>query len=199
MIKDYFLNYYVYQSDITVHLQSNEVEIHNHVTEPWQVAIMDTGLRTTTAERIYRIRDMVEEDFIVVYGDCVSSVDVSALIESHLSSGKLMTAVLAHPTGRNRVLSLDENGQIVPPEKKSYSADAWANACIMVVSPKALDDRPHSTDRFEVETVNKHAAIGQVNVYRHSGFWMPVETVRDRDYMQALWIRGNAPWRLWKD
>ena len=198
-IKDYFMNYYAFQSDITVHLLTNEVEIHNHVTEPWQVSVIDTGLHATTAQRLHSIRNMVDGECVVVYGDCISDVAVPELVKSHHRSKMLMTAVLARPTGRNRILPMDAEGRLVAAEEGADVTDAWANACMMVVEPKVLWENPKGADRFEVEVMNDLASRGAVNVYRHNGFWMPVETVRDRDYMQELWNSGNVPWRVWED
>ena len=198
VIKDYFLNYYVYRSDITVHLKNNKVDIHNHVTEPWNVTMVDTGLRTTTAERLYIVSKMIDEDAIVVYGDCVSDLNVPKLIGSHKESGKVVSLTLAKPTGRNRIIPLDSNGRILKyGEEETELVDAWANACIMVVSHKMLKEKPKASERFEVETVKSYAEKGQVNTYRHHGFWMPIETVRDRDYMQRLWDNGKIPWKKW--
>ncbi|MBQ7478441.1 MAG: glucose-1-phosphate cytidylyltransferase [Selenomonadaceae bacterium] len=200
LIKEYFLNYYIYSSDITVHLKSNRVDIHNKVTEPWHVSVVDTGLFTTTAERLYRVRSMLEEDFFVVYGDCVSNLDVPSLAASHKEAGKLMTAVLAKPSGRNSIVPLDADGSILAPNaSQPVSLDAWANACIMAVSPDVVHRKPFPRERFEVETMQRLAAARQVNAYRHDGFWSPVETVRDRDCLQAMWDEGNPPWRIWLD
>ncbi len=200
LIKEYFLNYYVYSSDITIHLQTNQVEIHNKITEPWRVSIIDTGLRTTTAERLRRIASSLTEDFFVVYGDCISNVDVTALASRHVQFGKKLTVVLAKPSGRNQIVPLDENGQIVPMNcGGNQHAGAWVNACIMVASPDVLREPPIRGDRFEVEILRQLAAKSEVSVYHHNGFWSPVETIRDKDHMQALWDTGNPPWKIWND
>ena len=200
LIKEYFLNYYIYSSDITVHLKSNRVDIHNKITEPWHVSVVDTGLVTTTAERLYRVRSMLEEDFFVIYGDCISNVDVPSLAACHGDAGKLMTVVLAKPSGRNRIVPLDDGGDIMAPNARaSAPQDAWTNACMMVVSPEVVRRKPFPRERFEVETMHRLAAARQVNAYRHHGFWSPVETVRDRDSLQSMWDEGNPPWRIWLD
>ncbi len=198
-IKEYFLNYYVYRSDITVHLKTNEVEIHNHLTESWQVSIVDTGLRATTAERLYKISSMLEDEFIVVYGDCISDINADKLVASHRKSGKQMTLVLARPTGRNKIMPLDAEGRL--DDKRAWHGEtgAWANACIMVVSPAIFQDRINPGERFEEETVMRLARRDELNTYCHDGFWLPVETVRDRDYMQAIWDSGKIPWKQWDD
>lgn len=200
IIKEYFLNYYVYSSDITVHLQSNKVDIHNKVTEPWKVSIINTGLTTATAERIYRILSMVDDDFFVVYGDCISNVDVSALEKCHAASGKLMTVVLAKPGGRNSIVSVNASGELLPGRNIDAGKTAsWVNACIMAVSPKVFGQAPQPGEKFETEIVHKLAARSQVNTYRHDGFWRPIETMRDKDQLQAMWDAGKPPWKIWKD
>ena len=199
LIKEYFLNYYVYQSDITVHLQSNQVEVHNRVTEPWKVSIVDTGLEASTAERLRIVADTVEEDFVVAYGDCISDIDVSRLVEQHRTADKKLTVALAHPTGRNTIVPTDGNGEIMSPDAfDKKKTNAWVNACMMVVSPEVMASVTPG-ERFETVTMQRLTAQQEVNTFLHEGFWLPVETMRDKEQLQSMWDSGNAVWKVWEN
>ena len=200
VIKDYFLNYYIYQSDITVHLKTNEVEVHNRITENWNVSIVNTGLEASTGERLRIVAPMLDEDFVVTYGDCVSDIDVPKLMDLHRVSGKMMTVALARPTGRNAIIPTNDEGEIsLAAAYKHLDGNAWVNACMMAVNPAVFTDDGYPGGRFEEDVMHYLAVRGEVNTYRHEGFWLPVETVRDRVQLQQMWDAGNAPWRVWND
>ena len=200
VIKDYFLNYYLYQSDITVHLATNEVDVHNRVTEPWKVSIVNTGLSTSTTERLEQIAKGLDEDFVVAFGDCISDINVPELVKLHRRGGKKLTVALARPTGRNAIVPTDEDGNILRHNLPgSAGTNAWVNACMMVVNPDVLREKIQPGARFETDMVSHMAAFGEVNTYRHEGFWLPVETMRDKEQLQAMWSAGVAIWKIWKD
>lgn len=201
LIKQYFLNYYIYQSDITVDLAKNKVTIHNKVTEPWSVTVLNTGLNATTAERVRQVKPYIDADsFIVSYGDCLSNIDINALLLSHKQNKCIMTAAVANPTGRNTVLDIDEAGKIKGSNPFVHTAgNAWVNACTMVVTTEIFQYLDDTCGTFETDVLNKLSLLHEVSAFYHTGFWSPVETVRDRNQMQYLWENGKAPWKIWKD
>lgn len=185
MIKEYFLNYYIYKSDITVDLQNNKVTVHNQETEPWKVTVIDTGLESQTAARILQIRELLNgEDFIVSYGDCVSDINIQELVDTYKREDKLMTITVAKPTGRSAMLPMDLARS--EEEQEAVKLYAWANACNMVVSNKIFAYMD-AQERFEIETVNRVIQEGQASTYAHNGLWVPVETIRDKKYLEMVW------------
>lgn len=185
MIKEYFMNYYIYKSDITVNLQNNEVVIHNKETEQWKVTVVYTGVEATTASRIFQIRDLLKgEDFIVSYGDCVSDINISQLVNTHKKNGQLLTLTVARPAGRSAILPMSR--QQSQEDRDTVRRFAWANACNMVVSSE-IYEHMDPDERFEIDTVNRVIEEGRVATYEHEGLWVPVETVRDRALLEDVW------------
>lgn len=200
-IKNYFADFYLYNSDITVDLQKNTIEIHKKVSENWKVTIVDTGLYTATGERINRIKNYIEEeDFIVTYGDCLSDLNISEVLKEHSKSDKIATMVVASPTGRNELVSIDCNNDLFNDSKDvngKKRSEAWTDANIYVFSNKIFSYL-HGNYRLEEQLFKSLIQEKQMHVYKHRGFWMPVETVRDRSDMENLWNAGMAPWKVWK-
>lgn len=198
VIKKYFTDYYIYQSDITIDLETNQIVIHNKRTENWQVTVLDTGIGTGIAERIRRTRQYMKEEFFVTYGDCVSNIDLKAMAFKHRQGNKTATVGIARPAGRNKILQLGEDGAFLPREEKSKNGqNAWTNACTMLFSNKVfayLDN--HCGDLIEdlFETLSE---TSQIDTFKHEGFWLPVETRRDRSEMERLWQTGSPPWKVW--
>ena len=201
LIKQYFMDYYIYRSDITVDLEKNDVVIHNNITEPWNVTIVHTGLETGTAKRIEKILPYIEEDiFIVCYGDCISNINIRNLVETHNNSGKELTLTLARPTGRNQILAVGSDGEMLLQGEKKSESEAWVNACTMVANKKNIEQLSIGEfERFEIETLNKMVQAGKVKTYKHTGFWLPVETMRDKLLLQSMWDTGTIPWKVWED
>lgn len=200
VIKDYFMNFYIYQSDITVDLQTNEVQIHRKQTEDWKVSVIDTGLNTSILGRLIMVKDYAkDEPVLVAYGDCLSDIDIRKMVEQHQSSDCIATFAVAHPTGRNETLSIDENGQFQGMNQPDRAGEAWVNACSMVLEPEAF--QYFASDKWNAlaNPMERLAQENRVQTYRHEGFWTPVETVRDKTLMEALWSRKEAPWKVWKD
>ena len=198
VIKEYFMNFYIYQSDITVDLQTNEVTVHRKQTEDWNVSIIDTGFNSSVGERVHMATEFIgNEPVLVTYGDCLSDIDVNKMVEYHKVKGGVATFAVAHPAGRYEIVPLSESdGRMI--EHPGVS-NAWVNACSMVLEPEAfryfaLDDahKPISLVECLAEEKNMQA-------YRHEGFWTPVETVRDKMVMEALWAEKRAPWKVWED
>lgn len=194
MIKEYFMDYYIYQSDITVDLQTNTIQIHKNRTEDWKVTVVDTGLYSATGQRVAQIQEYIdEEDFVVSYGDCLSDIDVQKMIEYHKAQGKLATMAVARPTGRNEALEIDAAGQVRKAQQNSAENRAWTNACLYVLNKKVFDFLQGNYNLEQLLTDNL-AEKGQLVSYKHYGFWTPVETYRDRVNMENMWNAGVAPW-----
>ena len=201
VIKDYFMNFYIYQSDITVDLQTNDVQIHRKQTEDWKVSIIDTGRNSAVVERLCMISDyVVNEPVLVAYGDCISDIAIDKLVEQHKTSGCIATFALAHPTGRNEILSLDEQGHYVGIKTQSTRQEAWVNACSMVLEPEAFKYLALNRENLPSESLmDCLAQAGAVSTYRHDGFWSPVETVRDKTWLDILWEEKKASWKVWEN
>lgn len=198
-IKDYFMNFYIYQSDITVDLQTNEVEIHRKQTEDWKVSVIDTGLNSSVMQRLYMVKDYIgNETVLAAYGDCLSDINVRNMVKQHMSSGFIATFALAHPAGRNEILALNEDGTYEGIKVAGSNEDAWVNACSMVLEPGAFKYFAPQKDDDAPTVLERLAKMETVETYRHKGFWSPVETIRDKTWMETLWAENRAPWRVWE-
>jgi len=194
MIKEYFMDYYIYQSDITVNLKDNTVEVHKRKTEDWQVTVVDTGMYASTGQRVSKIQEYIEGDFIVVYGDCLSDIDMDALIREHLENGRIATMAVTKPTGRNRLLPMDENGNLSYGFGAENQDDAaWVNANCMVFGREVFDYLQGNYD-LEKQLFTKLVEKQQLATYKHKGYWTAIETKRDLVSAEKLWNAGAAPW-----
>lgn len=199
MIKDYFMNFYIYQSDITVDLQTNQVDIHRKKTEDWDVMVVDTGRNASVPERIRNVREYLRGDtFLLTYGDCVSDIDISEMVGQHRKEGKTVTFAAANPTGRNKIIPVGEDGRIQMQGKNS-SGNAWVNACSMVMEQGIFQYLKGNEALLEGEMLSRLSAEGQVSMYCHYGFWSPMETIRDKTLLEYMWKNDKAPWKVWKD
>lgn len=198
MLKDYFRDFYIYQSDITVDLQNNKVICHKNRTEDWHVTVVDTGLDTPPGKRLLQVRDyMGQEDFLVVHGDCVSNINVLDLVEFHQKNAKLLTLAVAKPTGRNTVLPLDEFGFYLENMQAELPQNqAWSDACCRIFK---ADIFPYLEKVPEIGQIlfRQLADENQMISYFHDDFWCPMETKRDKIYLEKLWNTNEAPWRIW--
>lgn len=199
VIKDYFMNFYIYQSDITVDLLTNHIEVHRKQTEGWKVCILDTGLNSSILERLLMAGECLgKEPALVVYGDCLSDIDIGKLAEAHRGAGCAATFAVAHPTGRNETLSVDGDGWYQGME--GAEGGAWVNACSMMLEPEAFGCLRESMGKQSPKNLIDCIALEhKVKAYRHSGFWSPVETVRDKTWLESLWMAGKAPWKVWEE
>lgn len=195
MIKEYFMDYYIYASDITVDLQTNTIQIHKKVTEDWKVTVVDTGLMTTPAQRISMIEKYIgDKTFVVTYGDCLSDVDMAEVCAMHKDNSKLATVVLAKPTGRNQLLPMGTDGKMILEDKRNIQDDyAWINADCFVFEKgifEYLKDGIELEKMLPVKLVQKN----EITFYKHSGFWNAIETRRDLANVEKLWNERIAPW-----
>lgn len=194
MIKEYFMDFYIYQSDITVNLKDNTVKVHKGKTEDWQVTVVDTGLHASTGQRVSRIQKYTEGDFIVTYGDCLSDIDMDELIREHRKNNRIATITVTKPTGRNRLLPMDGDGNFYYGFGVENQDDAaWVNANCMVFSREVFTYLQGNYD-LEKQLFDKLSGKQQLAAYRHKGFWTAVETKRDLVAAENLWNAGVAPW-----
>jgi glucose-1-phosphate cytidylyltransferase len=199
VIKEYFANYFLHQSDVTIDLQKNSLEIHQSKAEPWKITLVDTGLNTMTGGRIKRIRDYVgSQTFMLTYGDGVGNVDLKSLLELHRSKKKLVTVTSVQPTGRFGALNLDAGGRVLSFEEKPKGDGSWINGGFFVVEPGVFSYITSDETIWEKEPLEKLAAEGQMVAHLHKGFWQPMDTLRDKMYLEKLWSSGKAPWAVWK-
>jgi len=198
MIKEFFANYLIHNSDVTIDIANNKVEIHQQAAEPWRVTLVDTGETTMTGGRLKRIRRFVEMDpaFFCTYGDGLSDVNLVGLKEFHERSGGLATVTAVQPPGRYGALEM--NGSRVHNFREKPAGDGgWINGGFFVLAPQVLDYIDGDATHFEREPLERVAADGGLHAFEHAGFWQAMDTLRDRTQLEALWDRGNAPWCRW--
>jgi len=197
VIKEYFRNYALHRSDVTLDIRTGEQTVHQSVVEPWHVTLVETGAETMTGGRMKRVRDWVSDGaFCLTYGDGVADIDVKALIDFHRSHGKLVTLTSILPPGRFGVLQMDGE-QVVGFAEKADSRSNPINGGFFVIEPKALDYIAGDETIWEREPMERLAAEGELMAYRHDGFWQAMDTLRDRRYLEDLWVSGKAPWKNW--
>ena len=198
MIKEYFMDYYMNESDITVDLKNNDTTIHQNTSEPWKVTLVNTGLHTPTAGRIKQILKYTkDEPFMMTYGDGVSDINIPKLLEFHKKMGKTVTITAAKPAGRWGTIQIDEEKQLVTTFKeKAKMEQAYVNAGYAVFNPEVAT---YLDEEYMLETVpyEKLTEAGQMAAYQHDGFWYPMDTMRDKDYLEMEWANGEAPWKIW--
>jgi glucose-1-phosphate cytidylyltransferase len=201
VIKDYFINYYTRYSDITVDMANNAVEIHKHRNEPWKVTMLYTGQNTMTGGRLLGAKDFIgAERFMLTYGDGVSNVDIPHLIKCHEESGRLVTLTAVRPSGRFGALDIENNGRIVSFKEKPEGDDAWINGGFFVMESGVFDFLTEGDATvLERKPLEHLAEQRQLNAYRHIGFWRPMDTLKDKNELTAMWTSGNAPWALWQE
>jgi len=199
IIKEWFADYYLHNSDITFDFtSSNRMTIHNNVAEPWKVTLIDTGLYTMTGGRIRRIQKYVgNEPFLLTYGDGVSDVNIQKTVQYHRSHGKIITMTTVQPDGRFGVVDIDHNNLVRRFAEKNKSDVGWINGGFMVVNPEVFDYIPGDSTIFENEPLMNLSLDGQMMAYKHNGFWLCMDTQRDKEKLEELWKSGKAPWKIW--
>lgn len=199
VIKDYFLNYYNRYSDMTIDMSNNDVQINKMRSEPWKVTMLYTGPDTLTAGRILRAKEYIgKEPFMLTYGDGVSDVNIEKLVDCHAKSGKLVTLTAVQPEGRFGALDIQSDGTISQFQEKPV--DSWINGGFFVCENKALEYiKPETADNmmWEREPLQNLARDGQLQAFKHSGFWHPMDMLKDKEELNKLWSSGKAPWNVW--
>jgi glucose-1-phosphate cytidylyltransferase len=198
VIKEYFANYFMHMSDVTFDIQNNQMQVHENKAEPWRVTLLNTGEHTMTGGRLKRVRDYIgDEDFCFTYGDGVSDVNISALVEFHQQSGKLATITAAQPPGRFGAISFEKN-TVTQFQEKPNGDCAWINGGFFVLSPKVIDFIEGDQTIWEREPLEQLTAKGELQAWFHRGFWQPMDTMRDKTYLEQLCSDGKAPWKVWE-
>jgi glucose-1-phosphate cytidylyltransferase len=199
MIKEYFANYFMHQSDITIDLTSNSIETHHSQAEPWKVTLVDTGKESMTGGRIKRIQKYVgNEPFLLTYGDGVGNVDLAELVKCHKENKKFVTVTAVQPSGRFGALNLNESNQVNSFMEKPKGDGSWINGGFFVCEPEVFNYLNSDTEIWEREPMEQIAQQGQLQAYKHVGFWKPMDTLRDKQELEQAWESGNAPWKTWK-
>jgi glucose-1-phosphate cytidylyltransferase len=196
VIKEYFANYFLHMSDVTIDMTNNNIEVHNKKAEPWRVTLVDTGEVTQTGGRLKRVADYIDGDFCMTYGDGVGSVDISALVQFHQEHGKLATVTAVQPPGRFGALEINGT-QIKSFLEKPHGDGGWINGGFFVLNPNVLDFIVGDDVLWEKQPLERLAKQGQLQSFFHSGFWQPMGTLRDKSYLEELWATGKAPWKFW--
>ncbi|MDD9940187.1 MAG: glucose-1-phosphate cytidylyltransferase [Myxococcales bacterium] len=201
VIKEYFANYALYNCDITFDMRKHETIVHNQRAENWRVTLVETGESTLTGGRIKRVRDYIgDETFCLTYGDGVSNVDVTQLIEFHRQQGVEVTLTATKPPGRFGALSLRRDQSKIEHFREKADADGgWVNGGFFVVEPRTIDRIAGDETTWEHQPLESLARDGQLAAFKHAGFWQPMDTLRDKNHLEKLWASGNPPWKVWKD
>lgn len=198
-IKEYFANYFLHQSDVTLDISTGKMEVLNNSSEPWKITLLDTGIDSMTGGRVKRAQDFLgNEPFMLTYGDGVSDVNIQELVEFHKSHGKAMTMTSAQPDGRFGALNIEDNLQVSSFQEKPKGDGGWINAGFFVCEPKVFDYITEGDSTvFEQAPLQNLAKDGEIFTFKHSGFWKPMDTLRDKQELQRLWDSKKAPWKVW--
>jgi glucose-1-phosphate cytidylyltransferase len=198
VIKEYFANYFLHMSDVTFDMQLNQMEVHHRRAEPWKVTLVDTGDNSMTGGRLLRVADYVrgEDAFCFTYGDGVSDIDIAATIAFHRAHGKAATLMATYPPGRFGALDI-ENRQVRSFKEKPRGDGALINGGFFVLAPRVLQYLKDDTTVWEQGPLSRLAADGELMAYEHDGFWLPMDTLRDRQLLEELWASDKAPWKVW--
>jgi glucose-1-phosphate cytidylyltransferase len=199
VIKEYFANYFLYMSDVTFDMKLNQMSVHRGCAEPWRVTLVDTGDNTMTGGRLKRVREHVgNETFCFTYGDGVSSVNIADLIRFHKKQKTLATLTAGQPPGRFGAIHLGAGQTKVTSFQEKPDGDGtWVNSGYFVLEPEVIDYITDDSTVWEKEPLEKLAHMDNLSAYKHSGFWQPMDTLRDKNHLEELWNSGNAPWKIW--
>lgn len=198
VIREYFANYALHTSDVTIDLARNEIEVHSRRSEPWRVTLIDTGLQTLTGGRLKRVAEFIsDDDFCFTYGDGVADINITALIDRHRTGGRLATITAVRPPGRYGALQLADNGRVDSFHEKPAGDGGMINGGYFVLSPAVLDYIEGDETSWEGAPLERLAREGQLQAFQHDGFWQPMDTLRDKNHLDALCRAGKAPWQVW--
>ena len=197
IVKEYFANYFLHMSDVTFDMKNNKMEVHHKSAEPWTVTLVDTGLNTMTGGRLKKVKEYVEDDtFCFTYGDGLSDVNISELIQFHKNNNTKATVTSVQPPGRFG--TLDISGDKITNFKEKPPGDGnWINGGFFVLEPSIFDYLKEDTTVWEREPLEKLATENQLSAFKHTGFWQPLDTLRDKNYLDELWNSNKAYWKTW--
>ncbi len=201
MIKQYFVDYYLHQADLTVDLSDNSLQIHHSHAEPWKITLVDTGLNTMTGGRLKRVKDYLapDEPFLMTYGDGVADIHVDELLDFHRAQRKLATVTVVQPSGRFGAITFNAQDEVkvFSFQEKPKGDSSWINGGFFVLEPKVLDYIDGDGTIWERKPLETLASEGELVAYRHDGFWRPMDTQREKRELEEMWESGNAPWKVW--
>lgn len=198
-IKEFFSNYFLHRSDISFDVRNNSMKVLQNGAEPWNVTLIDTGLKTMTGGRIKRVREHIgDETFCLTYGDGLSDIDMGKEYAFHKESGKLATLTAVQPPGRFGAFHLEKDQTTVRSFREKPQGDgAWINGGYFILEPEAIDFIDDDSTVWEADPLNRLARDNQLNAWKHKGFWHPMDTLRDRNHLEKLWNSGEASWKVW--
>ena len=197
LIKDFFANYHLYEAVVTFDMSDNSKTIHSQTAEPWKVTLVDTGLTTLTGGRLKKIKEFVGNDtFLMTYGDGVGDVDLNQLRNFHATHGRRATVTATRPPARFGALGIEE-GRVTQMDEKPRGDGNWINGGFFLLEPEVLDLVDNDQTAWEIEPMQRLIAEEQLMAYQHDGFWQPMDTVRDMEYLEEVWQSGKAPWKVW--
>jgi glucose-1-phosphate cytidylyltransferase len=198
VIKEYFANYFLHQSDVTINLKNNTTTVHNNHAEPWTVSLVDTGIDTMTGGRIKKIRSYIgDEPFMLTYGDGVSNVDIGKLVEFHKNNEKFCTVTTVQPSGRFGALTFGDDGLVSSFEEKPGGDGAWINGGFFVCEPQVFDYIDGDSTTWERTPMENLTKDRQLITFKHAGFWRPMDTLRDKNELENAWMLNKAKWKVW--
>ncbi len=200
MIKEYFANYFLHQSDVTIDVKRDKIKVHRSTSEPWQVTLVDTGLNTMTGGRLQKIRHYIgKETFMLTYGDGVSDINIKELVRFHQSNKRHATLTAVQPVGKFGAIEINNKNKVINFREKPRGDGSWINGGFFVLEPDVFDYIKKGDDTiWEKEPLEDLAKDNQLTAYKHNGFWQCMDTLRDRTQLEELWAQANAPWKLWK-
>jgi len=201
IVKEYFLNYYIYNSDVTINLQTNSFEVHQSNTEKFRVTLVDTGVNTGTAGRLKRAQRYIGNDeFFLTYGDGVADIDLKQLIDHHHKHGKIGTVTAVQPEGRFGLIDVDLDSHVVRFNEKLLGDSGWINGGFFVLKPEIFNYLPENADQmmWEEYPLEKLTEDKQLSAYKHEGFWKCMDAMRDKTVLEQLWSSGQAKWKIWE-
>lgn len=197
VIKEYFANYFLHNSDVTFEIAKNSMKVHQTQSEDWTISVVDTGEKTLTGGRLKRVRDFIgDDDFCFTYGDGLSDLNVRKLIQYHRNHGKLGTVTAIQPPGRFGALTLSDT-TVTSFQEKPKGEGSWVSGGFFVLNPKVIDLIAGDNITWEKEPLEQLASRGELQSYCHDGFWYAMDTLRDKNFLEDLWSSGKAPWKVW--
>lgn len=198
IIKEYFANYFLHTSDITMDLKNNKLDIHKSNTEPWKITLIDTGMHTMTGGRLKRVKEYIgNERFMMTYGDGVSNIDINKELQFHKDHGKLATIAAVQPSARFGALDISGDNSVNSFIEKPAGAASWINAGFFVLEPQVIDYIDDDSSSWERAPLERIAAQKGLQAFKHKGFWKPMDTLRDKRELESLWKSESAPWKVW--
>lgn len=198
LIKEYFANYYLHQSDVTFDLTDNSMHIHHNTAEPWKVTLVETGLNTMTGGRISRVKEYLnDETFLMTYGDGVADININELIDHHKKTKQIATVTAAQPLGRFGALNIKKDNKVSRYQEKPTGDGNWVNAGFFVLESEIFNYIQDDTTTFERKPLQRLAEENQLKAFHHTGFWMPMDKLSDKIDLEKMWNENKAPWKIW--